>query len=86
MTADASIVIEETQDVLVVPNLYIRRDRVTGQSFVNVLREDDTIEEVEVEIGIQGRETSEVISGIEEGALVAIDLSGRGLNILGGGQ
>jgi HlyD family secretion protein len=86
MTADASIVIEETQDVLVVPNLYIRRDRTTGQSFVNVLRGDDTVEEVEVEIGIQGRETSEVISGIEEGALVAIDLSGRGLNILGGGQ
>jgi HlyD family secretion protein len=84
MTAEATIVIEETTDVLVVPNLYIRRDRITGNAFVNVLRDDNQIEEVAVSIGVQSRDASQIVEGLEEGALVAIDLGGGGLNILGG--
>lgn len=84
MTAEANIIIQEAPDVLFVPNLYIRRDRNSDRAFVNVLREDNSIEEIEVEIGIQGRESSEILSGLTEGDLVAIDLTGRGLNILGG--
>ena len=84
MTAEANIIIDETQNVLVVPNLYIRRERQTGQFFVNILRDDNTLEEVEIEVGIQGRENSEVTSGLTEGDIIAIDLSGRGVNIFGG--
>jgi HlyD family secretion protein len=84
MTAEATIIIEETTDVLVVPNLYIRRERGSDLTFVNVLRDDDRIEEVAITTGVQSREESQVISGLEEGDLVAIDLGGGGLNILGG--
>lgn len=85
MTAEATIVIEETTDVLVVPNLYIRRDRLGGTAFVNVLRPDNSLEEVEVTIGIQGRENSEITSGLEAGDLVAVVLSGaQGFDLFGG--
>lgn len=84
MTAEATIVIDEVVDTLFVPNLYIRRDRNTGQAFVNVLREDNTVDEVEIEIGIQGRESSEVLSGVDVGDLVALDLSGNTLDLFGG--
>ncbi|MCA9914226.1 MAG: efflux RND transporter periplasmic adaptor subunit, partial [Anaerolineae bacterium] len=84
MTAEATIVIEEQSEVLVVPNLYIRRDRASGQTFVNVLRDDDTVEEIEITLGMQGRDTSEVVSGLQEGDLVAIDLGGGGVNFLEG--
>jgi RND family efflux transporter MFP subunit len=86
MTAEATIVIEEQPDVLVVPNLYVRRERSTDRTFVNVLREDNTLEEVEVTLGMQGRDTSEVIDGLEEGDLVAIDLGGGGVNVFEGPQ
>lgn len=84
MTAEATIVIREVADVLAVPNLYIRRERATGNSFVNVLRSDNTVEEVRIETGIQGRETSEVVDGLAVGDLVAIDLGGSGFDFLGG--
>lgn len=84
MTAEATIVIEEQPDVLVIPNLYIRRDRATDQTYVNVLRDNDTVEEIEITLGMQGRDTSEIINGLEEGDLVAIDLGGGGVNFLEG--
>lgn len=86
MTTEATIIVEQTEDVLVVPNLYIRRDRREDRAFVNVLRDDNILEEVEVTLGIQGRESSEIVSGLEVGDLVALDLSGAGFNFLGGGE
>lgn len=86
MTAEATIVIEEQPDVLVIPNLYIRRDRATDRTFVNVLRDDDTLAEIEITLGMQGRDTSEVTSGLQEGDLVAIDLGGGGVNVFEGPQ
>jgi HlyD family secretion protein len=81
MTAEATIVIDEETDVLSVPNLYIRRQR-GEQASVTVLTEDNTLEEVEVTLGIQGRESSEITDGLDPGDLVAVSLGG-GLNILG---
>jgi HlyD family secretion protein len=85
MTAEATIVIQETVDVLLVPNLYIRRDLTTNRSYVLVLRPDNSVEEVEVTVGIQGRDSSEILSGLAEGDLVAIELGG-GDQLFGGGQ
>jgi HlyD family secretion protein len=83
MTAEATIIIQETTDVLLVPNLYIRRDLTTNQTYVLVLRPDNTVEELEVSIGIQGRDSSEILSGLAEGDLVAIELGG-GDRLFGG--
>ena len=85
MTAEATIILQEKRNVLVVPNSYIRLDRRMGRAFVNVLRPDDRIEEVEVTLGLQGQEDSEILSGLQEGDLIAINLSGGGLNQIIGG-
>lgn len=75
MTAEASVVVEERRDVLVVPNLYIRLDRTTNRAYVNVLR-GDVLEEIEVTLGLQGADSSEVTAGVREGDVVAVDLAG----------
>ena len=80
MTAEATIVIDERADTLEVPNLYIRLDRRTDQAFVNVLQPDNTLVEVEVELGLRGQDSSEVISGLAVGDLIAVELSGSGLS------
>jgi HlyD family secretion protein len=83
MTAEASITVEEKRDVLVIPNQYIRLDRGRGQAFVNIQRPDGTLEEVEIRLGLQGQDTSEVLSGLNEGDVIALDLSDR-FSLFGG--
>ena len=84
MTAEANIVVEAQADALIVPNQYIRLDRAAGAAYVNVLQTDGTLLEVPVTLGLQGREVSEVSAGLEEGAVIAVDLAGDNLSIFGG--
>lgn len=85
MTAEAVIIVEERNNVLVVPNLYIRLDRDEGRGFVNVLREDGQLEEVEIQLGLRGQDASEVLSGLRPGDVIAIDLSGDRFSFFGDG-
>lgn len=82
MTAEATIVIERVENVVVVPNLYVRLDRATGRAYVNVLRGEGDVEEVEVQLGLRGIERSEVIAGLETGDVVAVNVSG-GFSLFG---
>ncbi len=50
-----------------------------------MLRDDNTVEEVPVQLGLQGQENSEIRRGLNEGDLIALDLGGRGLNEFLGG-
>jgi HlyD family secretion protein len=84
MTAEAAVVVQEQQDVLVVPNQFIRLDRRNNQAFVNVQREDGTQEEIEIQLGLQGQDSSEVVSGLSEGTVIALDLSGGAFSLFGG--
>lgn len=84
MTAEASIVVESREDVLIVPNFYIRLNRLSGQAFVNVLRPDGTIDEVEVVLGLQGRDNSEITSGLVAGDVVVIDPNDERFDFFGG--
>jgi HlyD family secretion protein len=84
MTANAAIVVEEIDDVLAVPNWAIRLDRETGQAFVNRLTSDGTVEEVAIETGLRNDQSSEVVSGLEEGDVVAVTSEREGLNFFGG--
>lgn len=77
MTAEATIIVERKQNVLVVPNLYVRLDRRANVAYVNVLR-DNRIEEVEVQLGLRGQDMSEVLAGLQEGDLIAIGLTANG--------
>jgi HlyD family secretion protein len=84
MTADASIIVENRSDVLTVPNQYIRLDRDTDQAFVNRVASDGTFTEVEIQLGLQGADSSEVVSGLQAGDLIGIDLSSDRIDFGGG--
>jgi multidrug efflux pump subunit AcrA (membrane-fusion protein) len=84
MTANASIVVREVADVLIVPNWAIRLDRESGDAFVNRLRADGEVEEVVVETGLRNEQVSELLSGLEAGDVVVVTDEREGLNFFGG--
>lgn len=84
MTAEAAVAVEERPNVLVVPNPFIRLDRRNDQAFVDVYKDDGTLEEVEITLGLQGQDNSEVVSGLHEGDVLALDLSGGTFSLFGG--
>ena len=66
MTANATIVVEELADVLTIPTWVVRVDRTTGQTYVN-RRVGDTVERVDVDLGIRYEGIAQVLSGLSEG-------------------
>ncbi len=80
MTAAVTIVVRQVEDVLVVPNLYIRIDRRSGQAFVDVLDEAGNLTERRIELGAQNESVSAVVSGLQEGEVIAIDLEAGGFS------
>lgn len=66
MTANATIVVEELADVLTIPTWIVRVDRTAGQTYVD-RRVGDTIERVDVELGIRHEGIAQVLSGLSEG-------------------
>lgn len=84
MTAEAKIIIAAQPDVLIVPNQYVRLDRTRGGAYVNRLQPDGTLREIPVTLGLQGQDDSQVIAGLREGDVIAIDLAGDDISIFGG--
>ncbi len=85
MTAEASVIVDQRRNVLVVPNIYIRLDRQADRAFVNVMRADGTLEEdVEIALGLRGQNSSEALSGVNEGDVLAVDLTGDTISLFGG--
>ena len=72
MTADASLITEQRNDVLLIPNVAITADRQTGQYFVNKI-DGETIAEVEITIGLRDNNYTQVLSGVEDGDELVID-------------
>ncbi len=71
MSATVEIEVDRRENVLVVPNAAVRRDRITGRAFVNRVV-GDRVEEVEIRLGAQGETESEVLEGLREGDIVAL--------------
>ncbi|MBZ0284924.1 MAG: efflux RND transporter periplasmic adaptor subunit [Anaerolineae bacterium] len=84
MTAEASVIIEQRMDVLTVPNAYIRLDRDQNRAYVNIVGGDGQLQEVEVVLGLQGQDSSEIVSGLDAGDVLVVDLGGDRLSFLGG--
>jgi HlyD family secretion protein len=84
MTADASVIVEQRRNVLVVPNIYIRLDRQKDKAYVNRVGADGKLEEVEITLGLRGQDSSEVTAGLQPGDQIAIDLGGDQIPGLGG--
>ena len=66
MTANATIVVQELADVLLVPTWIVRVDRATGQTYVN-RQVGNRIERVDVELGTRYEGQAQVLSGLAEG-------------------
>ncbi|HSJ58393.1 MAG TPA: efflux RND transporter periplasmic adaptor subunit [Anaerolineae bacterium] len=71
MTANVDIITERREEVLLVPNRFIRIDRTTGQTFVDKLV-DGTVQTFEVQTGLRDETYSEVLAGIEAGDIVVL--------------
>ncbi|MFN8447995.1 MAG: hypothetical protein U0521_05265 [Anaerolineae bacterium] len=84
MTTEASVVVDSHQDVLVVPNQYIRLDRQSGGAFVNVIQTDGRLRELPVTLGLQGQDRSEITAGLQAGDVIAVDLSADQISLFGG--
>jgi HlyD family secretion protein len=83
MTAEAAIVVDVRQGVVVVPNIFIRRDR-DNRAFVDVLRGETLVSDVEITLGLIGQENSEVVAGLQLGDVIALDLAGNRFDFFGG--
>ena len=70
MTANASIVLDRREDVLLAPNWAVRRDRQNGKTYLTAARPARDASEVEVKTGLRNDTFSEILSGADEGQVV----------------
>ena len=71
MTGDVTFVTKEAENVLYVSNKAIHQEGT--RIWVNVLQDDGSIEEVDIETGFSNGTTVEVVSGLEEGQTVLLE-------------
>jgi multidrug efflux pump subunit AcrA (membrane-fusion protein) len=69
MTASATIVVEELEDVLRIPTWVVRVDSDTGQTYVHRLVGEQP-ERVDVRLGARYEGIAEVLDGLAEGNVV----------------
>lgn len=71
MTADLDIEVGRADDALLVPRRQVYRRE--GQDYVKVLSAGGKIEEVEVSVGLRGRDDYEILSGVRESDLIVVE-------------
>ncbi len=76
MTANASLVTAQREDVLLVPNRAIIADRAAGRYYVNLVEtgagDQTTVRRVEVSIGLRDSQYTQITDGLEAGDRVRI--------------
>ena len=72
MSATAIIILDELNDVLVLPNRFIRIDRTTQQAYVTVADESGRTTEIPVELGLRSDIDSQISAGLEPGQRVVL--------------
>ncbi|MEA3336223.1 MAG: efflux RND transporter periplasmic adaptor subunit [Chloroflexota bacterium] len=80
LSATATIITEELNDMLVIPNRAIEIDRSTGRAYVDVIV-NGVPTRTEIILGSRNASQSQVVSGLEEGDELAIG-AGSGLDRL----
>ena len=72
MTANAVFTVRHLSSVLRVPNIYLRLDRTTSQSFTHVVNQNGTLAEVPVQVGLRSDECSWQIEKLPASSQVAV--------------
>jgi HlyD family secretion protein len=70
MTAQANIIVQQENNVLIVPNRFVQEDREHGTYSVNILMPDDTLQPRTVTIGLRGDDYTEIKSGLKASEIV----------------
>jgi multidrug efflux pump subunit AcrA (membrane-fusion protein) len=84
MSANASIVVDEIDDVLIVPNWAVRLDRETGNAYVNRVGGRRPYFEVTITTGLRNEQFSEVLSGLSSGDVVVVTSERSTFSFFGG--
>lgn len=89
MSADVRLITEQTDNVISIPNSYLREDRETGVITVQIPEEDGSLVEREIVLGLRGIQNSQVVDGLDAGDVIALrdaaDTPGGGFGPPGGG-
>ncbi len=72
MSATATIVVNELDDVLVLPNRFIRIDRETQQAYVTIRNNDGIFAEVPVTLGLRNETQTQILDGLQAGQQVVL--------------
>ncbi len=84
MTANANLITAEREDVMLIPNAAITPDRQAGTYSVQLQLDDDSVQEVNVTIGLRDGEFTEITSGLAVGDKILIEaIQADGLDIQG---
>ncbi|HJV33277.1 MAG TPA: HlyD family efflux transporter periplasmic adaptor subunit [Patescibacteria group bacterium] len=71
MTADLDIEVGRKDDALLVPRRQVYRRE--GKDYVKVLTAGKKVEEIEVTVGLRGRDEYEIVSGVRESDLIVVE-------------
>ena len=71
MSATAIITTAEVNDVVLLPNRFIQRDRDSGRAFVYKMLNDEPVLQ-EVTLGLRNERESQILSGLDDGDEVAL--------------
>ncbi|MBK8900993.1 MAG: efflux RND transporter periplasmic adaptor subunit [Anaerolineaceae bacterium] len=72
LTANASLITAERDDVLLVPNATITPDRAAGKYYVDVQQADGSFRQVEVSLGLRDSENTQITAGLAEGDVLRL--------------
>jgi len=72
MTANVKIIFDEKTDVLRIPNSAVKFEK--GKHVAYKVTAPDRVQRIELKIGLRGEDTTEVISGVQEGEELATKL------------
>lgn len=94
MTAQIYIVIDQAEDAVLVPSAAVKerpaRQQADGETttntFVRVLKDDETVEDRTVEVGIDNRVNAQILSGLQEGEQVILSEGNAGTSGGGGAR
>jgi len=84
MTANATILVDELEDVLLLPTWVVRVDHDTGQTYVNQ-RVDGQVVRTDITVGVRHDGSVQILSGLSEGEeVIWVNESGFGFGGSGG--
>jgi HlyD family secretion protein len=84
MSASADIIIDEHSDVLLVPSRAVKQDS-QGRAIVKVMS-DEEVQERPVAVGLDDGFQTEIVSGLQEGEMVVVEVRARSAPSMGFNQ